>query len=76
MFEQDFEKNELHPQVGEQFTDEVLDVIERFKGGIALSTVIGCFEIIKQELINEALEISDKSNDIERFGDLPDEFNN
>lgn len=36
--------------------DELLKVIYRYEESLYMATVIGCLELVKQQLINEAVE--------------------
>jgi len=36
--------------------DELLEVIYRYEESLYMATVIGCLELVKQQLINEAVE--------------------
>lgn len=36
--------------------DELLEVIHKYDESLYMSTVIGCLELVKQQLINESLE--------------------
>ena len=36
--------------------DELLEVIHKYDESLYMSTVLGCLEIVKQQLINEAME--------------------
>jgi hypothetical protein len=36
--------------------DELLETIHRYDDTMYLSTVIGCLELVKQQLINDSLE--------------------
>lgn len=40
--------------------DEVLAVIHKYDNSLYMSTVIGCLELIKQQLINDSLEEEDE----------------
>jgi hypothetical protein len=39
--------------------DELLEVIHRYDETLYMSTVIGCLELVKQQLINESTEDDD-----------------
>ena len=39
--------------------DDLLEVIHRYDESLYMSTVLGCLEIVKQQLINETLEDDD-----------------
>ena len=36
--------------------DELLELIHRYDGSLYMATVIGCLELVKQQLINDSLE--------------------
>jgi hypothetical protein len=36
--------------------DELLEVIYKYEETLYMSTVIGCLELVKQQLINESME--------------------
>ena len=42
--------------------DELLEVIHKYDESLYMSTVLGCIEIVKQQLINEAMEDEDDQN--------------
>jgi hypothetical protein len=39
--------------------DELLEVIYKYEETLYMSTVIGCLELVKQQLINESMEEDD-----------------
>ena len=39
--------------------DELLEVIHRYDETLYMATVIGCLELVKQQLINDATEVED-----------------
>jgi hypothetical protein len=39
--------------------DELLDLIHKYDESLYISTVIGCLELVKQQLINESMENDD-----------------
>ncbi len=39
--------------------DELLEVIHKYDETLYMSTVIGCLELVKQQLINDSLEDGD-----------------
>jgi hypothetical protein len=39
--------------------DELLELIHRYDESLYMSTVIGCLELVKQQLINDATENND-----------------
>lgn len=39
--------------------DELLEVIHKYDESLYMSTVLGCIEIVKHQLINEAMEEED-----------------
>ena len=45
-------------QVTEYF-DELLDLIHKYDETLYMSTVIGCLELVKQQLINENVEVDE-----------------
>lgn len=45
--------------LAEGLVDELLEVIHRYDEAFYMSTVIGVLELVKQQLINEALEDDD-----------------
>ena len=47
-------------KVADGFVDEVLEVIHKYDNSLYMSTVIGCLELIKQQLINDSLEEEDE----------------
>ena len=36
--------------------DELLELVHRYDESLYMSTVIGCLELVKQQLINDSLE--------------------
>jgi hypothetical protein len=40
--------------------DELLEVIHKYDETLYMSTVIGCLELVKQQLINESMEDDDE----------------
>jgi len=40
--------------------DELLEVIYRYEESLYMATVIGCLELVKQQVINEAVEDDDE----------------
>ena len=42
-------------EIAQGLVDEILDVIHKYDEAIMLPTVIGCIEIVKQQLIEEAI---------------------
>lgn len=40
--------------------DELLELIHRYDESLYMSTVIGCLELVKQQLINDATENNDE----------------
>jgi len=40
--------------------DELLEVIHKYDETLYMATVIGCLELVKQQLINESMENSDE----------------
>ena len=40
--------------------DELLEVIHKYDETLYMATVIGCLELVKQQLINESVENSDE----------------
>lgn len=45
--------------VAEGLVSEMLALIHEFDDTLYMSTVIGCLELVKQQLINESLEDAD-----------------
>lgn len=43
-------------ELAQGLVDELLEVIHRYDEAFYMSTVIGVLELVKQQLINEALE--------------------
>ena len=43
--------------------DELLEVIHRYDNSLYMSTVIGVLELVKQQLINDALEELEDNED-------------
>ena len=39
--------------------DELLDLIHKYDDTLYMSTVIGCLELVKQQLINENVEVDE-----------------
>jgi hypothetical protein len=39
--------------------DELLEVIHKYDETLYMATVIGCLELVKQQLINESMENND-----------------
>jgi hypothetical protein len=39
--------------------DELLDLIHKYDETLYMSTVIGCLELVKQQLINENIEVDE-----------------
>lgn len=39
--------------------DELLEVIHKYNETLYMATVIGCLELVKQQLINESMEEDD-----------------
>lgn len=42
--------------IAQGLVDDILEVIHRYDEAIMLPTVIGCLEIVKQQLITDAIE--------------------
>lgn len=40
--------------------DELLEVIHKYDETLYMATVIGCLELVKQQLINESVENNDE----------------
>ena len=40
--------------------DEVLELVHKYDETLYMATVIGCLELVKQQLINESLEDDDE----------------
>lgn len=43
-------------KVADGLVDDLLKAIHKYDNSLYMSTVIGCLELVKQQLINEALE--------------------
>jgi hypothetical protein len=43
-------------EVVQGLVDELLETIHKYDDTIYLSTVIGCLELVKQQLINDSME--------------------
>ena len=41
--------------------DELLELVHKYDETLYMSTVIGCLELVKQQLINECMENDDDS---------------
>lgn len=46
-------------KVASGLTEELLNVIHKYDESLYLATVLGCIEIVKQQLINDAMEDDD-----------------
>ena len=46
-------------KVADGLVDELLDLIHKYDESLYMSTVIGCLELVKQQLINDSLESHD-----------------
>ena len=46
--------------VSQSLVDEMLDLIHKYDDTLYMSTVIGCLELVKQQLINDCLNEVDK----------------
>jgi len=42
-------------EIAQGLVDEILDVIHKYDEAIMLPTVIGCLEVVKQQLIEDAV---------------------
>lgn len=40
--------------------DELLELVHKYDESLYMATVIGCLELVKQQLINEAMERDDE----------------
>ena len=40
--------------------DEILEVVYKYEESLYTSTVIGCLEIVKQQIINDTMENNDE----------------
>jgi hypothetical protein len=40
--------------------DEMLELVHKYDESLYMSTVIGCLELVKQQLINESMEHGDE----------------
>jgi len=43
-------------KLAEGLVDEVLQIIHNYDDTLYMATVIGCLELVKQQLINDAME--------------------
>ena len=50
-------------KVAQGLVDELLILIHCYDESLYVSTVIGCLELVKQQLINESLEDNDATQD-------------
>lgn len=50
-------------KVAQGLVDELLILIHCYDESLYMSTVIGCLELVKQQLINESLEDNDATQD-------------
>jgi len=41
--------------------DELLEVIHKYDETLYMATVVGCLELVKQQLINESVENNDEN---------------
>jgi len=48
-------------KVAGRLVDELLDLIHKYDETIYMSTVIGCLELVKQQLINDSVESNDET---------------
>ena len=46
-------------KVASGLVDELLEVIHKYDETLYMATVIGCLELVKQQLINDATEAED-----------------
>jgi hypothetical protein len=46
-------------KVADGLVDELLEVIHKYDETLYMATVIGCLELVKQQLINESMEDED-----------------
>ena len=46
-------------KLAEGFVDELFEIIHKYDETLYMSTVIGCLELVKQHLINDAMEEDD-----------------
>jgi hypothetical protein len=51
-------------KLSQGLVDEMLELIHKYDDSMYMSTVIGCLEIVKQQLVNESLE-DENENDID-----------
>ena len=49
-------------KVAGALVDEMLELVHKYDESLYMATVIGCLELVKQQLINESLE---NQNDID-----------
>ena len=47
-------------KLAEGLVDELLEVVHRYDETLYMATVIGCLELVKQQLINDSLEDDDE----------------
>ena len=50
-------------KVAQGLVDELLILIHCYDESLYMSTVLGCLELVKQQLINESLEDNDATQD-------------
>lgn len=46
-------------KVADRLVNEMLDLIHKYDGTLYMATVIGCLELVKQQLIIESLDNED-----------------
>lgn len=46
-------------KVAQGLVDEMLELVHRYDETLYMATVIGCLELVKQQLINDSLEGAD-----------------
>ena len=47
-------------KLAEGLVNELLEVVHRYDETLYMATVIGCLELVKQQLINDSLEDDDE----------------
>jgi hypothetical protein len=47
-------------KLAEGLVDELLEVVHRYDETLYMAAVIGCLELVKQQLINDSLEDDDE----------------
>ena len=47
-------------KLADGLVDELLSLIHKYDESLYMATVVGCLELVKQQLINESLESEDE----------------